>query len=310
VLAIVLLARSGLPQILTLLASAGWALLLLPLLHVIPLTLDSTGWREVIAVEPRPPRRYLAFAAVVREAVGGLLPVARVGSELAGVRLLMRRRVPGVAAGASIVVELTLLMVAQLLFALTGLALLVRFPQTGAVPRYVAGGLLLSAAIVVAFFLFQHRIGLGASVQRLLTTVLGADLLRTLGDPARLDEQIRRLYRDRRRLVACLGWQLAGLFAGAIELWVTMWLLHAPQSIGSAVVVESLAMAIQSATFFVPAGLGTQEGSFLILGESVGFSPELSLALSLARRCRQLLLGVPALVAWFWIERRVPVMSS
>jgi hypothetical protein len=36
----------------------------------------------------------------------------------------------------------------------------------------------------------------------------------------------------------------------------------------------------------------------------VGVSPQLALALSLARRVRQIGLGIPALLSWYWVERQ------
>jgi hypothetical protein len=45
-----------------------------------------------------------------------------------------------------------------------------------------------------------------------------------------------------------------------------------------------------------------QEGAFLVLGTMFGLSPELGLSLSLVRRLRDLILGVPVLLAWQVIE--------
>jgi uncharacterized membrane protein YbhN (UPF0104 family) len=54
----------------------------------------------------------------------------------------------------------------------------------------------------------------------------------------------------------------------------------------------------------VPGGLGTQEAGFVLFGSAVGLAPQAALALSLARRMRQVLLGLPALLSWYWTERR------
>ena len=302
-LAIVLLVRAGIPGVRHLLEIAGWRLLWLVPIHIVPLALDAMGWRRLLRGVRAPGRIYLTCAVVVREAVSGLLPVARVGGEVVGARLLMRRGVPGAVAGASVIVELTLTMGAQLVFAGMGLVLLLTYPATGATSRIVALGLIVGVVAVTAFFLVQHRWGMFALMERVLRVVVGRDVLRVIGDPARLDEAIHAMYREHRALIACTGWQLAGLCAGAIELWITLHLLGQPSSLRASLVVESLTMAVQSAMFFVPAGLGTQEGSFVLIGMAVGLSPEVALALSLARRVRQLLLGVPALAGWYGVER-------
>ena len=50
--------------------------------------------------------------------------------------------------------------------------------------------------------------------------------------------------------------------------------------------------------FAVPGALGVQEGGYVMLGRVVGLGPETALALSLAKRVRELVLGVPGLIAW------------
>jgi putative membrane protein len=300
-----LMVRSGIPDILRLLDIAGWRLLWVVPLRLVPLTLDATGWRRLLDGIRAPPRRYFAWAAVVREAVSSLLPVARVGGEVVGVRLLTRRGVPPTIAGASVVVELSVTLVVQLIFAATGLVLLVAYPAAAPVGRLAAVGLIGSAGAVAAFVFVQHRWGLFRLLERVLVAVAGRTVLATVGDPARLDGAIRALYGNRRAVVACAGWQLAGLFAGALELWVALRLLGHPGEVRQVIVVESLTMAVQSAMFIVPGGLGTQEGGFVLFGAAVGLPPQVSLALSLARRVRQVGLGLPALASWYWTERHI-----
>jgi glycosyltransferase 2 family protein len=65
-----------------------------------------------------------------------------------------------------------------------------------------------------------------------------------------------------------------------------------------AFVIESLIQAVSSAAFFVPGGLGVQEGAFVLIGGALGISPQTSLALAGARRIRDLLIFVPGLIAW------------
>jgi len=321
-LAIALLLRGGIPEILRLLDIAGWRLLWLVPVHLVPLACFGCAWRMLLIDRETtrdaddvgrhkyrvdrsrvPGLGYLTWAAVVREAVGVLLPVARVGGEVAGARLLVRRGIGGVDAGASVVVELMLTVAAQLVFAIGGFVLLLGYPAVGPVVRDVALGLLASAAGVAAFFLVQRRWGLFRLMERALSAIAGPAMVRRLGDPARLDAAIRASFRRRGGIVGCAAWQLVGMVAGALELWVTLRLLGQPAGARAAIVVESLSVAVQSIMFMVPAGLGAQEGGFLVFGAAVGLSPQVALALSLARRVRQIVLGIPALGSWYWIER-------
>ena len=61
--------------------------------------------------------------------------------------------------------------------------------------------------------------------------------------------------------------------------------------------VLSAGQAIRAAGFAIPGSLGVQEGGFLLLAPLAGLRPETALALSLAKRAREVLLGVPGL--WY-----------
>src|ERR1700686_1637628 len=85
-----LIAHEGVSAILALLSQAGWVLLWLVPLQLLPLLLDVMGWRTLLW-RADPERRaglvaLFSFAAV-REAVNRLLPVANVGGEIIGIRL-------------------------------------------------------------------------------------------------------------------------------------------------------------------------------------------------------------------------------
>src|ERR1700682_531042 len=126
---VVLVIREGAQSIAGLLKQAGWLLLLLVPLHIVPLLLDVMGWRVLIFERIR--IRSLFLIAAIRAAINRLLPVANVGGELVGIRLLARQGVSGTTATTSVIVEMLLNLVAQYLFLELGLAFLLRI--TGSV---------------------------------------------------------------------------------------------------------------------------------------------------------------------------------
>jgi putative membrane protein len=303
--AVLLILREGLPDILRLLDIAGWRLLWLVPAHVVPLACFAAAWQVLLRHErsETPGIVYLTWGATVREAVAGLLPVARVGGEVVGVRLLVRRHVPASTASASVIVELTLTMVAQVTFAAIGLIFLAGYPTVGPAIRIVAIGIVLAIFAIAAFVVVVKRWGRSvfALMQRVIGALGGGEQVG--GDPARFHEVLHATYADRFAVVACGVWQLIGFLVGAFETWLALRLIGQPGDVRMAIVLESLATAVQSAMFMVPGGLGTQEGGFVLFGAAVGLSPQASLALSLARRMRQVVLGLPALLSWFWAER-------
>jgi uncharacterized membrane protein YbhN (UPF0104 family) len=141
---------------------------------------------------------------------------------------------------------------------------------------------------------------------RIATQVLGP---RIMGDPGayrahRLDMEIRRLYRARRHLGIALIWQVAGLCVGTLETWCALRWIGAPVSLSGALALESVTQAVRHFVFFVPAGLGVQEAGILAFGHLLGVGNDAALALSIAKRLREVLFGAPALLMWQWRESR------
>ena len=78
----------------------------------------------------------------------------------------------------------------------------------------------------------------------------------------------------------------------------------------NALLLESLGQAIRGAGFAVPGALGIQEGGYLLLAPVAGLPPDTALALSLAKRAREILLGLPGLLYWHLFGRQRLALSS
>ncbi len=294
----VLVIREGAESIAGLLEQAGWLLLLLVPLHVVPLLLDVMGWRVLIFERTR--IRSLFLIAAIREAINRLLPVANVGGELVGIRLLARQGVGGTAAITSVIIEMLLNLVAQYLFLGLGLAVLLRI--TGGVRA--AGALLIAVAAPLPLLLLLIWLLRNGTLFRMVEK-LGARMLDSnagrfgaLSKLAQLDTAIRRLAAARKRLALATVWQLAGLIAGSSETWLALrWLGH-PSSPAAALALESLTQAARSLIFVAPAGLGVQEATLVGVGHMLGLGSDAAIALSLAKRMREILFGLPALAVW------------
>jgi phosphate/sulfate permease len=99
-------------------------------------------------------------------------------------------------------------------------------------------------------------------------------------------------------LLNLLGW-----FVGVGEVYLIAWLLGTPVSWSHALLLESVGQAIRGAGFAIPGALGVQEGGYLLLAPLAGLSPNVGVALSLAKRSRELLLGIPGLIYLHFAER-------
>ena len=72
----------------------------------------------------------------------------------------------------------------------------------------------------------------------------------------------------------------------------------------SALALESMTQAVRHVAFVIPAGLGVQEAGLVIFGHALGISSELAIAVSMAKRIREVLCGLPSLISWQWLEGR------
>jgi putative membrane protein len=293
-----LVLRNDAGAIFGLLSHAGWLLFCLIPLHCIVLGLDVRGWQLLILERSQ---LYSLFAiACVREAVNRLLPVANIGGELVGARLLVRCGVRYPAAISSIIVETILNLLAQVLFLLLGVICLLHLSEHCALTTAIIVGATGVATIALVcfwslrrgvFFTLLGRLGARLAGSR-PTYLTAANML------PKLDSSTRELTADHLRLTRSLCWQLCGLISGSAETWVILRWLGQPLGAEAAVALESVTLAARSIFFIAPAGLGVQEAGLIGLGSLLGLCREVALALSLAKRGRELAFGLPVLVAW------------
>lgn len=298
-----LVAHQGVGDVLAAVALAGWGVLLVTALHAASLLSDAVSWRVLLGAEER--RRSLAGLTRIwwiGYSVNALLPVAQVGGELVRARLLSQSGVPGSLAGASVIVGLTAGVLVLLVFSATGALLLGAVLGGEGLTGSLALVVLVLGGLLAGFYLAQ-RGGLFVRLARRLERLAGGrDWLALTGGAAALDRAVAGIYRDRRALTACFLWRSVGWLAEVAEVWLVLHVLGQPVTVVEAFVLESLAQAVRSAGFAVPGALGVQEGGFLVLGTALGLPGEVALAVSLVKRVRDLLIGLPGLAAWQVIE--------
>ena len=298
-----LVARAGFATVLGAFAGAGAGVLWASLVHFLPMTLNARAWQLLVGRGRGRSLPFFTWVVWVREAVNGLLPVARVGGEVASAGLLMRRGIPGPQAGASLVADMTVSLVTQLAFTIAGVGILAARAPGAPLARTAA--LAVAVAVpVVALVVAVQRAGAFERIARVAWTLTGRRITALVGSARRLDRATRAVYRRRGRVLRCAAWQLAGWAAGALEIWAFLVFVGHRISPADAIAVEAVVQALSSAAFVVPGALGVQEGAFVAVGAAVGLPGDTALALALARRARDVIVFVPALVGWQALEAR------
>ncbi|MEX3690867.1 flippase-like domain-containing protein [Paraburkholderia sp. BR14263] len=303
---IALLAWQGLGSVTGALAAAGWGLVLVATFHVVPLALDAGAIAVLFGLDERVDQRDALLARWTGESVNSLLPAGQIGGPVAMVRQLGQRGMSMRNAAAAITVSTTLQAVAQIVFAVFGIVLFSAYAANGA-PRDLGVAALIATAVLgglIALFYVAQRRGLFGRLLRLASKVFGQRDWSALAKRAdAIDEAVKSLYARRGRVAASFALSLAGWLVGTVEVWLALRFLGHPTGWIDALLLESIGQAIRGAAFAIPGSLGVQEGGYLLLAPLVGLPPEAALALSLAKRAREILLGLPGLLYLHFSER-------
>jgi len=307
------LVSQGLRPVLATLATAGWGLLLVALFHLLPLWLDGAAIRVLFdegAV--RHPWRDALLARWVGESANSLMPLGQVAGPVVMTRHLSRRGMATQGAAAAITVSTTLQALGQFVFGLIGVGLLalparlesasVRQAHHTVIVATVTASIVL-AIILVSFYLVQRRGLFGGTVRRLARLARRREWFALVSRADAIDAAVEGTYRRGGHAAASFALSLAGWLIGSGEVYLALRLLGSPVGWLDALLLESLGQAIRGAAFAIPGALGVQEGGYLLLAPFAGLAPDAALALSFAKRARELLLGVPGLIYLHHCER-------
>jgi putative membrane protein len=299
-----LVAWQGFATVAASMALVGWGLLVMSAWYLVPLLGMAAAWRLLLPAAYRPAMSRIVRASWIGLAVNWLLPVAAVGGELVKAMIINREGVAGPVAGASVLADKLAQAVSQLLWGLLGIVLLLQIQAGGGLAPTLLGVTGLFGLLVFLFY----RVQSGGLVTWLLRHAGGRGKGRAwqglIGGAERLDAALIEIYRHPARIAGACALRLGARMAIAAEVWLALHLMGYPIGVVEAMMLESLSAAIRTATFAVPAGLGAQEGAFLLFGHVLGVGPEAALAVSLLKRVRELMVGLPALVAWQLSESR------
>lgn len=303
-----LLASYGVGRILDLLGDAGWfGILAVIAFHLVQILFSAAAWREIAGPTAcRPSLTGFMVLRWVRESVNNLLPVAQIGGEVIVSRLLRRRGVPLAPAIAGTVADLTMEMVTQIIFTLMGLGILLySVGDGGGIAGYIISGLAV-AALAAAGFLGAQWLGLATAIEKGLIRLGRAVGWNGMGEVEGLHDALIACYRNPRQVILATLWHIVSWLLGGVEVCLALYFLGYNVDLGTGLVIESLGQALKSVGFAVPGALGIQEGGYIVVCRLFGLEPEVAIALSLMKRLREVVLGLPGLLAWHRMEA-VPV---
>ena len=303
VLAIAIIAYQGFGAVAQAFAAVGFGVVIVVLLRAVELAGAGLGWWIIVPASARCPLYACVWVRFIREAINALLPVAQVGGEIAGGRVMTFFGIAGEVAGATVLVDILMQALTLLLFTFVGIGVL----ATEVADRALVGSLAAGTAILglaLAGFFAAQRFGGAKLFDRLLMALAAKLGWSSLANRASLHDNLVRIYADLPRLAAAMLVHLGVWFVGALEVLVALRLMGFPIGYGEAVAIESVGQAVRAAAFLMPGALGVQEAGFIAVCAVYGIPAPAALALSLVKRVPDLTFGVPFLFVWHAHESR------
>jgi putative membrane protein len=267
------------------------------LIHLPVVALLGLAWWTIGRAGEGEARLFIT-ARWVRDSIAETLPFSQLGGFLGGLRLI-RLSGTDIRRGAfSMLADLIVEFAGKLLYAPAGvLALAILVPGAWLI-RPMAAVLLLALAATAAAYAYRARIA----------AILGGWAARMIRrwSPSRASKSGQGLTRFLVPHRALPGFALhaAGWLFGAVEAWVTLRLMGLAVSGGEALAIDSVATALRTFGFLVPAAIGVQEAAYVVACGAFGIAPAEAVAFSFSRRARDIAIGLPGLATWQMLEAR------
>jgi putative membrane protein len=280
-------------------AIAGWQILWLSCFYLLPLFCAACAWSYLFVDREKPQLITIIYATWIGQSINWLLPVAQIGGEIAKVNLLIKRKYSLATVAASAIGDKTLQVISQAIYTVLGISLLFARTNNSQIIGSLTIGLVMLIAASLAFYRVQ-RLGMFKKLSNysqpfLKRLAINNNFSVTAQE---IDYNLDKMYDRSGQLTLALIWQLVFRLILAGETWLGLYFLDRPVTFSEAIILESLAQAVRSVSFLIPGGLGTQEAGLMAIGGILGLTNPVALALSLSKRVRELVLGLPGLLIW------------
>lgn len=292
----------GFDPIFAAIARAGFGgLVLLCLYALLVFVCLALAWQMLLPRRERRPLGDLYLARLVRDSIAEISPFSPVGGMLAAARLMILKGMPGAYAGASVAGDATTEAMAQVVFLAFGLGW--GFTQF----RHLSGGDVLTEAMLAVLLLAVPGIALLIFLQKkgaVFAERLAHRFFPQGGEGISFHAAIEEMYDSRARLAASSAFHLLAWIGAGGGTYLSFRLVGGHIPLLNAIALEALLCTLRSIAAPVPAAIGVQEWGYAVLAPLFGLPAEMGVAVSLLKRAREIVLGVPALLYWQGVEGR------
>ncbi|OYV35583.1 MAG: hypothetical protein B7Z80_17940 [Rhodospirillales bacterium 20-64-7] len=247
-------------------------------------------------VTPKASLPTVVWGRLVREGGETCLPFSEVGGLIFGARAVMLSGLDFTTAAASSIVDVSTEAMGMVPFVLIGLLLLMARKPGSSLLIPMIGVIALLVAGAVALYLLRAKL---AGLLRNQLPRMVKKWVKDAPDQAEaLEHKIEDLYSRTPRIAAGAFVHFVAWCGGGGNVWIAYHLLGAHPSIIDALAIESILSGVLAVAFLIPAGIGVQELTYVGVGKLFGIPGHISLALSLVRRARDIIIGAPSLLIW------------
>jgi uncharacterized protein (TIRG00374 family) len=306
----VVIAQTDIVLALSLLTEIGWGFAAIFALYFVGFVIDAYAWQLTTPGVPLNLKWLYRFYQVrlAGEAFNMVTPTASMGGE--AVKAIMLKNLYGVGyrdGTASLILAKTMIVVALVAFLTIGFALMQGSSKLHDTYKFLSGAGLAAFGLGALLFVFIQRF----KITSLAGTALGrgrwfAKLNSMLQPLHEVEDRLIHFYtRQPVRLATVFVLSFLNWVLGIFEIWLIMDLIGHPISLTDAWIIETVAQLVRSATFFIPASIGAQEGAFLVVGAAITGQPSFGLTVALARRIRELVWTAWGLAVFYLLRPQI-----
>ncbi len=158
--------------------------------------------------------------------------------------------------------------------------------------------ILLSGCVFFYFFIKRRLLKFFLNLKNPLNFKLKRNNIKLL---LKIDYSLFKISSNKLNIFSATITRLLGWISGALEIYVFLMIINVEVSFVDVILIEAFTGLIRSVVFFIPAGLGVQELAFVIIGSHVGLSDSVSFSMAIGRRIREIGVGLPAILTWFFV---------
>ncbi len=291
-------------------AKMGWGLAIIVLIEGVADVFHTMAWRFCLdRSHQRLPFSSLYLIRLAGTAINYVTPTGTLGGEVIKGALLGAESSKTRAASGVIIGKLSYVL-AQLMFIAGGsVAILWRV----GLPVELWVSLVVSSTIlgcgIIGFLLVQKYGKLGAILRWLSGWRVGKKYLdKFTGIMNEVDELLKDYYRERPfDLPKSILWHVPGFVCGIFQVWYFLYLVGAHASPESVAAIWFLGSWFDLVSFPVPASIGIQEGSRLLIFDALGLTKLQGLTFGLSLRIEQIFWALAGMVSYSvitWGQKR------